>query len=389
MKRLPIFLVAAVSVAVLVLAWMAIQQRRTDTSGVELVDIREGVDRLIEARGPVEPKDGLTRVTLDEAQAESFFPSLKQARDIYDPLTYFRNRPSYVAPRKFKEHPIGEWTIRYNAAGFRSDRELLEVHPDLRILVVGDSHSEGVVPTEENYCSQVEALALAAHPARTVEVLNASRGGYMLYNYLGVLEKYADLDPEVFVMAVFGGNDFAEVVPLYGYFEGESIEDSREGWGMKVALSRRAGPGSGQALAQGMHQEVLFYHSPRWRELALRASIAVTHEVAKLCKERGIELILMYIPPATDVQERFCAEGIAMVLEVFGMTAADRGATESMADDYLGAMKAEGVRVLDLREAFRAAEVPLYWKADLHLNTAGHRLVGRELSVAVEAAIKP
>lgn len=388
MKHLPVILVALVSAAVCVLAWMALDRLRGDTSGVELVDVREDVERLIEERGTVVRGPGLTRVPLDEAQALSFFPSLKHDRDVYDPQIYFRNRPDFVAPREFKEHPLRKWTIRYNAAGFKSDRELLEEHPDLRVLVCGDSHSEGVVPTDENFCSQLEQLAIAAQPGRSVEVLNASRGGYMHYNYLGALEKYAELEPQVFVMAVFGGNDFTEVVPLYGYFEGESLDDGREGWGMKVALSRRAGPQSGQVLAQGMHQEALFHHSPRWRELALRASLAVTREAARQCAELGIEFLVLYIPPATDAQPDDCAEGIAQVLEVFGMTAEDRGATERMADEYLGALAAEGVKVVDLRPAFRAATERLYWRADLHINTAGHRVAGIELHRAVEEVVR-
>lgn len=387
MKRLPLILVSLTAAAVCVLSWMAIERLRRDSSGVELVDVRAGVERLIAQRGKVERGPGLTRVPLDEETAERFFPSLKQARDIYDPQTYFRNRPGFVAPRQFKEHPDGEWTIRFNAAGFKSDRELSAVAPDLRVLVAGDSHSEGVVPTEENYCSQLERLALAEHPQRSVEVLNASRGGYMLYNYLGVLEKYAELEPQVFVMAVFGGNDFTETVPLYGYFEGESLEDGRREWGMKVALSRRAGPDSGQALAQGMHQEALLHHSPRWRDLALQANLAVTREAARQCRELGIEFILLYIPPATDVQPEYCAEGIAQVLEVFEMAPEDRGSTERLADEYLATMAADGVKVVDLRSAFRAADERLYWKADLHINTAGHAVAARELHRAVEELV--
>lgn len=384
MKRLSLILVLLVSAAVCVLGWMALGKLRGDGTGVELVDVGAGVDRLIQERGEVQRGPGLTRVPLDEEQALVFFPSLSQPRDIYDPQTYFRNRPGFVAPRKFKGHPAGEWTIRFNAAGFKSDRELLETPPDLRVLVAGDSHSEGVVPTEENYCSQLEVLALADDPQRSIEVLNASRGGYMLYNYLGVLEKYAELEPQLFVMAVFGGNDFVETVPLYGYFEGESLEDDREGWGMKVALSRRAGPGSGQALAQGMHQEVLFHHSPRWRELALKASLAVTREVARQCAERGIQFVLLYIPSAPEVQLQYCKEGAEQVLEQFELTFDDQGLTELMANEYLDTMRAEGVHVVDLRPAFREADERLYWKADLHINTAGHRVTARELYRAVE-----
>ena len=58
-----------------------------------------------------------------------------------------------------------------------------------------------------------------------------------------------------------------------------------------------------------------------------------------------------------------------------------------MADEYLATMAAEGVKVVDLRPAFRAAQEPLYWRADLHINTAGHRAVARELHRAVEEVV--
>lgn len=386
-RRLPALAIGLVLAAIGVLAWMLWDRSRgPGGDGVELVDVREDVEALLAERGPVEAGEGLVRVPLDEETALRFFPTLKNHRDVYDPQTYFRNASDYTAPRTFREHPEGSWTIRYNRAGFKSDRELRETPPDLRVLVAGDSHSEGVVPTPENYCSRFEALYTDAHPERTVEVLNASRGGYSLYNYLGALEKYAHLGPRVFVMGVFGGNDFAEVVPLYAYFNGESLEDGREGWGMRVAKSKRAKRGAGQALSQGIHQEALFHHSEVFRELARRAVPAIASEAHRVCEEHGIQFVLLYIPPAPDVQLRDCEEGVEAVLAEFDMTAEDRGWTERIADELIAAMRAEGALVVDLRPAFRAAEEPLYWKADLHINIAGHALVARELYAALEAA---
>ena len=391
-KRLPLVLILLVSVAILVLFRELRKRRLYDSSGVDMVDVREDVERLISERtgGPPVAGDGtrLTRIPLDEETAKTFFPALRKegrTRDVYDPQTYFRNRADYRSERKFRLHPDGGWTVRFNHAGFKSERELAETPPDLRVLVAGDSHSEGVVPIPENYCSQLEVLYLASDPERSVEALNASRGGYMLYNYLGVLEKYAELEPDVFVMAIFGGNDFAETVPLYAYFEGLSLDDRREKWGLKIAYARRAGPGSGQALAQGMHQEALFHYSPEWRALALAASLQITTEVAVQCAERDIEFVLLYIPPATDVQQQYCADGIADVLEVFEMTPEDRGWTERIADEYLDTLRAAGVHVVDLRPAYRATEERLYWKADLHINTRAHRIAAEELHRSIES----
>ncbi len=106
--------------------------------------------------------------------------------------------------------------------------------------------------------------------------------------------------------------------------------------------------------------------------------------VQKQLDERGIEFVLLYIPPAPDAQLSYCREGVEQVLEEFELKPEDHGATEALANEYLDAMRAEGVRVVDLRPAFRAAEEQLYWNCDLHINTAGHRVTARELHRALE-----
>jgi hypothetical protein len=91
--------------------------------------------------------------------------------------------------------------------------------PALRILVTGDSHTDGVCNNSESFTNLLEAELSAAHPGEAIEALNAGKGAYSFYNYLGVLERLLPLRPDVFVVAVYGGNDFVESLALRHTFE--------------------------------------------------------------------------------------------------------------------------------------------------------------------------
>jgi hypothetical protein len=89
----------------------------------------------------------------------------------------------------------------------------------VRVLVTGDSHTEGVCTNAESFTHLLEGALADARPGAAVEAINSGLSGYNLYNYLGVLEKGRALGPDVFVVTVYGGNDFAAAVQLYRYFE--------------------------------------------------------------------------------------------------------------------------------------------------------------------------
>lgn len=155
---------------------------------------------------------------LDKETAASFFPALDHSA-VFDPHVYVRRKGGVDHRMRFPEHPDGGWRVRTNSEGLREDDEIRTEQPDVRILVGGDSHTDGLCPNEASFANVLEALLADERPGETVEVLNTGTGAYHFYNYLGVLERFRELRPDLYVIAVYGGNDFYKNLGLLRYFE--------------------------------------------------------------------------------------------------------------------------------------------------------------------------
>lgn len=371
--------------------WLYVATRPAsgDGTGVLVVDRRAVLEELLRKRaGDVDlaqvfAGDPLGRLPLDEGLAFQFYPALQESnRNTYDPLAYFVSTPNFSASRRFREHPSGQWEVASDAHGFRRPGRISDRRPDLRILVAGDSHVEGVVPVEETLTQRLEDLLREERPGRTVEVLNAARGGYDFYNYLGVLERNLHLEPHVFVMIVYGGNDFAGFLPLHLYFRGLELPEADEGWGNDLLLGQRF---YGQGVSQGYHQVGYFARAPAALELALEGSVEIVLATARLCEQQGIRFLCAYLPPIADVEREAVREGLELLEGIFALTPEDIASTDRLADRFLEALATHDVETLDLRPALRATKPPVYWRVDHHLSTHGHETAARALFEALTA----
>ncbi len=374
------------SAAILVLGGAAIWRFAMPPSGaggVVLVDTRPALDDVLRRRA----EDGasqqlaapgeLVRLPIDEELALKFHPALEDRhRNAYDPHAYYIPRPNFRDVRRFREHPAQEWPLTTDARGFRRPGEIAASRPDLRVLVVGDSHVEGVMPIEETLTLQLEGLLRAELGSDSVEVLNGSRGGYAFYNYLGALERNLDLQPHVFVMVVFGGNDFAGFLPMHLYFRGLELPGAGGAW---LRDSQRAQREYGQGFSQEYHQIGYFARSPRALELALAGSVEVVLEAARICARNDIRFVCAYLPPMGGVERQRVREGLEKLEAVLELQPADVASTDHLADQLLARVGEQGVETLDLRPALRSSPGPLYYLNDHHLAPLGHQVVSRRL----------
>jgi hypothetical protein len=165
---------------------------------------------------------------------------------VYDEHLLARRKPHFQGHIDLAEHPQGGWDIRTNALGLREDQEVPEEKADLRVLVVGDSHVDGLCANADSFPNLLEASLSERHPGRTIEVVNAGTGGWSFYNYLGALEGLAYLRPDVFVVVVYGGNDFQGAMSLHHFQRGERApRPSTARWTRRwSSASRAAGPAS-------------------------------------------------------------------------------------------------------------------------------------------------
>lgn len=299
----------------------------------------------------------------------------------YDAYCYFRYQAHIDKEVPCPEHPLGRWRLATNAHGFRDDQELLEARPSLRVLVTGDSHTDGICNNAESFANVLEAGL--ARGGRGVEVLNAGKGAYQLFNYLGVLERWLELEPDVFVVAVYGGNDFVESLGLYHAFRRSAPPANSPEYEARVAKSQAV---CGACFAQHFYSLAYFQEHPEQIEIALQLASDVASEIVKTCKTNGVQPVFVYLPPpfehASDREAH--ADKLADVRAALELAPEAERVLTQLADDFVAHVRAAGASCIDLREPFANASELLYWKRDHHLNLAGHALVATQLQRELE-----
>jgi hypothetical protein len=197
-----------------------------------------------------------------------------------------------------------------NSIGCREDHELDDPPRDLRVLVAGDSHACGVCNNDESMANRLEALLAAANPGRSVEVLNAALGGYSFVNYLGTLLRFRDFKPQVFVVAVFGGNDFGELLPMFLYTRGRQLPTmtTREDARRNAALAL-----SSDVMGQGLSSIDNLRNWPDKKRVVASAAVQLFAEMRRICDEQGTQLIVVYIPCPFEFQWEDPKDRIAKV----------------------------------------------------------------------------
>ncbi len=319
---------------------------------------------------------GLVRWTVPAEAAARLFP-LDGLGQVYDPWTTFRY-PANLHERRWWPTGVGNWYVITNDEGLREDEDLRREGVDLRILVTGDSHTDGVCRNYQSFPNRLEQLLAEQRPGRTVDCLNAGKGGYSFYEYLGVLEKYADLRPDAFVVATYGGNDLYEVLTLRRYFQGEmpprlGAEEYLDRLEAVKALDR-------DALAQGLLMVKYFQLLPGEAERALETAGQLLEAMRDRCAAQGTAFLLVYLPPWFDAQrERYPAPWD----ELFAALAIDEedlALVDALGDRLLALAAGLGIETLDLRPTLREAEPDAYWADEWHLHPKGHVQVGRALA---------
>jgi len=384
-------LVASSLVGLVLAAFIWKLRPASDT--VELLDNSEAIARLLRERQTQDGsapalRDELLRETLSEERAMALCGELRKSkgRTIYDRQTISWERPNYDSRRRFKEHPRGSWQVELNDMGFRKAVDVRRTKPDLRILVAGDSHTAGIVPSEEQFANLLESKLAVLAPELTIEGLNGGKGGFHFYNYVGTLEKFLHLEPDVFVMTVFGGNDFAGSVSTFRYFN--RMAPSSAPPKAERQLLQELGEKASGLVAQDLNQLVLFRWQPESAKIAATAARQALTTIDGICREQGIEFLVVYIPPCSDVQPEHIKKRIDNAVRLFDLTPDELAITSRLADGFLAFAEASEIRCIDMRPIFETSEEPCYWLSDLHINTLGHRLIADELQKALRPRLE-
>jgi hypothetical protein len=362
-----------------VIGWFVFPLLRREGPTVTLVDSREEVAKLMSERILDDPstlpevEEGypppLVREPLDEETATLFFPGIGTSM-VYEPHAFIHRTVNTKARKvRFAEHPTGSFTIKTNEYGMREDEPVREQKPDLRILVTGDSHTDGVCDNAESFPNVVETLLAAQMGNDTVEVLNAGTGSFNLFNYLGTFERLVELDSDVFVVAVYGGNDFSGAMYLQRYFERrEPYKQRRFTWGSSKVDKSLVSLGPQEVI-----QEVYFLNHPEDVDVAVDLACSISVELERQCALANAQLVFLYLPPPGRGQPQHFTEELHTVAAGCKLPTEEFGVSDRIADKWLEFLELRSIPCIDLRPHFRESEELFYWRTDHHLNVAGHR----------------
>ena len=378
--------------------WWYLEYGGAEESTIEFVDDGSEFRAALEARGasgeetpsPASPaelgRDFARRLNEDLTHKDLLilFPQLKRKKVNRMPGVHYTLVPNKRWPRKFAEHPEGKFLRRTNSLGIREDANPSETSADRCVLVMGDSHAEGVCSNSETVANQLEARLQGDQPEKSVEVWNLAISGYGGANYLGTFTAYGHLEPEDVVLVFYGGNDFRDSLGPWRY-----IYRIRGGPPVSPDLItplRKSGNHGTAMLGQEIHQALTFLKYPQAGRDAVRLAIACGLELDRQCRERGARFLFVYLPPPSVGQPEHFRAPLEEAMVKIKAEPKGLDICRGLADDTLAALEEAGVATLDLRPTFAATPEPLYWSTELHLNVHGHALVADRIHAVFYAS---
>jgi lysophospholipase L1-like esterase len=296
--------------------------------------------------------------------------------------------------------------VSINSVGLRGP-ELDWTDRARRILALGDSFAFGLgVEAEETFVHQL-AERLRAGGIRAT-ALNAGVPGYGIPDSVARFSRLgAQLKPDLVILAVYVGNDLQEAAEPEAAIRGGLIRRGNQarsmGWMdwlyyrshlyvlLKSALSvgvyeeLRAGLGlSKSRRAQRLLREVEIYRTPTGAlvERGLAASGRALTRLVELAEERQARLVAVLVPAIVQVDPELWRRSLGMLQldpESYDVEAPNRLLEELFS--------AHGVPALDLTQRMRAEQgqnASLYFPADRHWTSAGHRLAAAQLQAFLQ-----
>lgn len=309
---------------------------------------------------------------------------------VADPVAGFRPRRSCT-----QTHPMAaldkttpdEIVKRRDAHGFLRDIALPATLTEPRVLVLGDSHVDGVVNTADNFASLLEARATT--DGVPTWYLNAGCALYGLWqDVLRARDLLPRFEPRLVVIVVFLGNDFIDLEnPRVPHLDDELRElPAATIRPPETTTARRkelALPGQFEHLFwQGLNQALYLHREPaRIAILGRKADHAVgAMEAAAAAHGSRVLWVLL---PSFDLVFPDAVRGFGgLAAEV-----ADGGAQQRMRDAFVDVLDERHAMRVDLEPAFRTDGRLGLYAVDFHIYRAGHRLLADTIAPVIDALL--
>ncbi len=261
---------------------------------------------------------------------------------------------------------------RTNNLGFRDDDDVIEKKSnEMRVLVTGDSHTDGVLRyNTQSFVNIWEEKLNAADSTTFYNCMNGGVGYYTFRNYHGFLKKFAYLQPDVFYISVFTGNDFRETVK----FEDDrtSISNIYKSWYMRFRRKFQSAEQQAFPYIQGIEQLLYFESFPDEKERAMQIAKKYLLQIIEMCKEKNIRLIVTLLPSRLEVKPAFYKH----IQTLFDLDTETMNTNKELTATLIKFLQEQHIETHDLTPALLNTSEKLYWDEDLHINPKAHELIG-------------
>jgi len=302
---------------------------------------------------------------------------VKGEEDYYQPDDLAGHIHAFNAKREitWEEHPKGKIIQKSNNMGFKENEDfsIEELKKKHIILVIGDSHTDGVVYNSESFPNRLE-LALNSDSmnrwnGKEVEVINAGVGYYGPQNYLGTLKKYLELEPKTVIVCMYTGNDFLDAVRIEAENKRMSVPKRGDSYYMKLWELDEKYPGF---TGQFMNQVKYFKTYPEFKNEALLFTRRSLKQINNLCKERGIELIVTLLPSKYAVEPQTDRNRINDAVKIMRFRKDHMEMNVKMGKSIRKWLNENSIANINLLDSLKGSTDTLYWFKDYHLNHLGH-----------------
>lgn len=260
---------------------------------------------------------------------------------------------------------------RTNNLGFREDDDIVAKRTnEYRVLVTGDSHTDGVLKHNPQSFINIWEKQLNAKDTLTYyNCINGGTGYYTFRNYLGFLKKYKNLQPDVYLINVFTGNDFREV-PM---FEDDRTKVSNVFKNTFVRVRRKFYKREKKLIpfTQGIEQTVYFNTFPSEKEKSLELAKQYMLAIKKLCEQENIKLIVTLLPSKLETNAVFKDS----IQSTFNLTDKEIQTNEILTNEFISWLDTENITNYNLKAPLSNTTEKVFWDQDLHINERGHELV--------------
>jgi hypothetical protein len=353
-----------------------------------------------------------------------------------EPTIGYEHAPHVDEQVSLRAHAGGSFHFHTNALGLRRDRETTreKVAGTLRVLVLGDSHTDGYVDNAESFSSLLESQLAGRVGSPPVEVLNAGVVGYSPAQEILWYERHgAALAPDVVILVLYAGNDVVELAdptkpgvdpmtgdalpapagtaPAPGKFGPHDRLDALRvvaltraaiRFGPLAPLWRRLDlPGAirevGEFRTDTVSAVLRECHGCFWQSL-LQAAHAEHHRertradidgVAEIAigldarvRARGGHAVIAVLPTRAQVEPALAQAERDRVVALLGLSPESPPFEDEVVDAWIARLRAAAVDVISLREPLRqaASAGAQYYERDWHLGPLGHRTVAAALA---------